>query len=147
MRSSRCGRERMGCGLLLLHLLLLLPPTLWQQSWCLRGPCCAPLRTLCIEQIPPHPLPGARPPAHSRPMSGASGHHPCPLLPLHFGSLPSPLWQNVDLVLLGGDLFHDNKPSRHTLVRAMEVLSRHCLSDRPVRFQVLSDQARNFVSG
>ena len=55
--------------------------------------------------------------------------------------------QNVDLVLLGGDLFHDNKPSRNTVVRAMDVLSRHCLNDWPVAFQVLSDQHQNFVSG
>ncbi|GAB4820162.1 hypothetical protein N2152v2_007208 [Parachlorella kessleri] len=55
--------------------------------------------------------------------------------------------QNVDLVLLGGDLFHDNKPSRNTIVRAMDILSRHCLNDRPVAFQVLSDQHQNFVSG
>lgn len=54
--------------------------------------------------------------------------------------------QNVDLVLLGGDLFHDNKPSRQTIVRAMEVLTQYCLSDRPVAFQVLSDQALNFAS-
>ncbi len=52
----------------------------------------------------------------------------------------------VDAVLLGGDLFHDNKPSRHTLQRAMAILSKYVLSDRPVGFQVLSDQATNFVA-
>ena len=55
--------------------------------------------------------------------------------------------QEADFVLLGGDLFHDNKPSRHTVVRAMDILSRHCLGDRPVGFQVLSDQAANFAAG
>ena len=54
---------------------------------------------------------------------------------------------NVDMVLLGGDLFHDNKPSRHTVVRAMDILSRHCLNDRPISFQILSDQAQNFTTG
>ena len=29
----------------------------------------------------------------------------------------------------------------------MDILSRYCLSDRPVAFQVLSDQAVNFTSG
>ena len=53
----------------------------------------------------------------------------------------------VDFVLLGGDLFHENNPSRDTLVRAMAVLKRHCLSDRPVSFQVLSDQSQNFAEG
>lgn len=55
--------------------------------------------------------------------------------------------QNADMVLLGGDLFHDNKPSRRTVVRAMESLSRHCLNDRPITFQVLSDQSQNFTTG
>lgn len=54
---------------------------------------------------------------------------------------------NVDMVLLGGDLFHENKPSRTTLVRSIAMIKRHCLSDRPVAFEVLSDQASAFVSG
>lgn len=55
--------------------------------------------------------------------------------------------QAVDLVLLGGDLFHDNKPSRSTIVRAIDVFTRYTLSDKPVNFQVLSNQSENFVSG
>lgn len=55
--------------------------------------------------------------------------------------------QEVDLLLLGGDLFHDNKPSRSTIVRSIELLSRYSLSDRPVAFQILSNQSQNFVSG
>lgn len=47
----------------------------------------------------------------------------------------------IDFVLLGGDLFHDNKPSRSTLIRAVETLMKHCLHDRPVSFQVLSDRS------
>ncbi len=50
-------------------------------------------------------------------------------------------------MLLGGDLFHENNPSRNTLVRAMAVLRKYCLSDRPVAFQILSDQAQNFEQG
>ncbi|XP_029128732.1 double-strand break repair protein MRE11 isoform X2 [Cajanus cajan] len=52
--------------------------------------------------------------------------------------------QRVDFVLLGGDLFHENKPSRSTLVKAIEILRRYCLNDRPVPFQVVSDQTLNF---
>ncbi|GJP31646.1 hypothetical protein CLOM_g14710 [Closterium sp. NIES-68] len=50
----------------------------------------------------------------------------------------------VDFLLLGGDLFHDNKPSRATLVRTIDILRRYCLSDNPVNFQVVSDQTLNF---
>ena len=50
-------------------------------------------------------------------------------------------------MLLGGDLFHENNPSRDTLVRAMAVLRQFCLNDRPVNFEVLSDQSQNFAEG
>ncbi|PKA59958.1 Double-strand break repair protein MRE11 [Apostasia shenzhenica] len=52
--------------------------------------------------------------------------------------------KQVDFLLLGGDLFHENKPSRSTLVKAIEILRRYCLNDRPVQFQVVSDQTVNF---
>ncbi|KAG2299308.1 hypothetical protein Bca4012_010884 [Brassica carinata] len=52
--------------------------------------------------------------------------------------------KQVDFLLLGGDLFHENKPSRTTLVKAIEILRRHCLNDKPVQFQVVSDQTVNF---
>nr|XP_016467934.1 PREDICTED: double-strand break repair protein MRE11-like isoform X4 [Nicotiana tabacum] len=54
--------------------------------------------------------------------------------------------KQVDFVLLGGDLFHENKPSRSTLVKAIEILRRYCLNDRPVQFQVVSDQTVNFAN-
>jgi double-strand break repair protein MRE11 len=53
----------------------------------------------------------------------------------------------VDMVLIAGDLFHDNKPSRPTLFKAMEIIRRYCMGDNPVRIQILSDQAKNFSSG
>lgn len=52
--------------------------------------------------------------------------------------------KQVDFLLLGGDLFHENKPSRTTLVKAIEILRRHCLNNQPVHFQVVSDQTVNF---
>eukprot|EP00850_Spirogloea_muscicola_P011116 SM000068S20548 [mRNA] locus=s68:26644:32970:- [translate_table: standard] len=55
--------------------------------------------------------------------------------------------QKVDFMLLGGDLFHENKPSRTTLVRTIELLRRYCLNDHPVKFQVVSDQTVNFSQG
>ncbi len=53
----------------------------------------------------------------------------------------------ADFVLLGGDLFHENHPSRTTMLRAMAVLKKYCLNDRPVAFEVLSDQSQNFAEG
>lgn len=50
----------------------------------------------------------------------------------------------VDFVLLGGDLFHENKPSRPALFKCMETLNKYCLGDRPVHFQIVSDQTINF---
>lgn len=55
--------------------------------------------------------------------------------------------QDVDMLLLGGDLFHDNKPSRPTVVKAIQLISKYCLGDKPIPFRILSDQAANFVSG
>ena len=50
----------------------------------------------------------------------------------------------MDFVLLGGDLFHENKPTRRTLYRTMDILRRHCMSDDPVGFQIISEQSQNF---
>jgi len=49
-----------------------------------------------------------------------------------------------DMVLIGGDLFHENRPSRHTLFRAMEIIRKHCMGENPVRIRILSDQSKNF---
>ena len=42
----------------------------------------------------------------------------------------------VDMILLGGDLFHDNKPSRSTLFRTMGILKKYVMGDNPVQFKV-----------
>ena len=49
-----------------------------------------------------------------------------------------------DLVLLSGDLFHENKPGRRTLWKTMDILRRHCMGPDPVLFRILSDQTKNF---
>eukprot|EP00798_Chlamydomonas_sp_ICE-L_P028771 gene28771-31953_t len=53
----------------------------------------------------------------------------------------------VDFVLLGGDLFHDNRPSRATVVRTIQIIKKYSFNDTAVSFQILSDQSSNFVSG
>lgn len=50
----------------------------------------------------------------------------------------------VDFILLGGDLFHENKPSRKTLHTSLELLRKYCMGDRPVQFEIISDQSVNF---
>lgn len=46
---------------------------------------------------------------------------------------------DVDLILLGGDLFHENKPSRSTLHQTMALLRQYTLGDKPVSIELLSD--------
>ncbi|KAM6173459.1 double-strand break repair protein MRE11 isoform 3-T3 [Erethizon dorsatum] len=50
----------------------------------------------------------------------------------------------VDFILLGGDLFHENKPSRKTLHTCLELFRKYCMGDRPVQFEIISDQSVNF---
>ncbi|RHY12149.1 hypothetical protein DYB25_003404 [Aphanomyces astaci] len=52
--------------------------------------------------------------------------------------------EGVDFVLLAGDLFHHNKPSRATMYRTMSILRTYCLGDGTINFQILSDQSLNF---
>lgn len=43
------------------------------------------------------------------------------------------------MVLLGGDLFHDNKPSRKSMYQVMRALRKNCLGPRPCELEFLSD--------
>lgn len=54
---------------------------------------------------------------------------------------------HCDMVLLAGDLFHDNRPSRRTLFKTMEILRRYCLGPGAVRIQITSDPSRTFKTG
>ena len=45
-----------------------------------------------------------------------------------------------DMVLLTGNLFHENKPSRKALQSAIEVLRTHCLGDREIGMDIVSEQ-------
>lgn len=38
----------------------------------------------------------------------------------------------VDFILLGGDLFHDTKPTQTTLLKCVELLRKYCLGTRLV---------------
>lgn len=50
----------------------------------------------------------------------------------------------VDFILLGGDLFHENKPSRRCLHSCITLLRQYCMGDNPIQFNILSDQTVNF---
>ncbi|KAK7882578.1 hypothetical protein WMY93_028752 [Mugilogobius chulae] len=50
----------------------------------------------------------------------------------------------VDFILLGGDLFHENKPSRRCLHTCITMLRQYCMGDTPIQFNIVSDQAVNF---
>uniref|UniRef100_A0AAR2JN96 Double-strand break repair protein MRE11 n=1 Tax=Pygocentrus nattereri TaxID=42514 RepID=A0AAR2JN96_PYGNA len=52
----------------------------------------------------------------------------------------------VDFILLGGDLFHDNKPSRKAMHSCLEIMRKYCMGDKPILFDIISDQAVNFGS-
>lgn len=52
----------------------------------------------------------------------------------------------VDFILLGGDLFHENKPSRKVVHKTMELLRKYCMGDSPCYLEFLSDQSINFAS-
>lgn len=48
------------------------------------------------------------------------------------------------MVLLAGDLFHENKPSRKSMYQVMRSLRMNCLGDKPCELEMLSDASENF---
>ncbi|CCJ31084.1 unnamed protein product, partial [Pneumocystis jirovecii] len=48
---------------------------------------------------------------------------------------------DVDMVVLCGDLFHENKPSRKAMYQVMRSLRLNCLGERPCELEILSDQS------
>ena len=47
--------------------------------------------------------------------------------------------RDVDMVLLAGDLFHENKPSRNSMYNVMRSLRMNCYGEKPCELQMLSD--------
>ena len=52
--------------------------------------------------------------------------------------------EQVDFILLGGDLFHENKPSRDCLTRCQRLFKEHCFGSKPIEFEIISDENLNF---
>ncbi|MCJ1404360.1 meiotic recombination [Xylographa trunciseda] len=52
--------------------------------------------------------------------------------------------RDVDMVLLAGDLFHDNKPSRKSMYEVMRSLRMNCYGEKPCELEMLSDPSECF---
>lgn len=52
--------------------------------------------------------------------------------------------RDVDMVLLAGDLFHENKPSRKSMYQVMRSLRLNCYGEKPCELQMLGDGSENF---
>ena len=52
--------------------------------------------------------------------------------------------KGVDMILHGGDLFHDNKPSRQCMLQTTNLLKHCVLGDQQVNIRVISDQSTDF---
>ncbi|CAD5215182.1 unnamed protein product [Bursaphelenchus okinawaensis] len=54
--------------------------------------------------------------------------------------------EKCDFVLLGGDLFHENQPSRDTQLRVMRLIRQHCLSGPETSLKVKSNGEETFAT-
>jgi double-strand break repair protein MRE11 len=52
--------------------------------------------------------------------------------------------QDVDMVLLGGDLFDHHTPSRKSMLKVIETLRLNCLGNKPCELEFLSDGSEIF---
>jgi len=50
----------------------------------------------------------------------------------------------VDFILLGGDLFHENRPPRHVVNGCIKLLREYTFGDKEVSFDIVSDLSVNF---
>jgi double-strand break repair protein MRE11 len=48
------------------------------------------------------------------------------------------------MILLAGDLFHENKPSRKSMYQVMRSIRMNCFGDKPCELEMLSDASENF---
>lgn len=53
----------------------------------------------------------------------------------------------VDFILLAGDLFHENRPSRDCLYQVMGLLREYTMGTKPVEMELLSDPNEGKAAG
>lgn len=53
----------------------------------------------------------------------------------------------VDMLLLVGDLFHENKPSRASLHQTIALLREYCMGPRPIALEIVSDVGVGIQNG
>ena len=51
------------------------------------------------------------------------------------------------MILLGGDLFHENRPSRDCIYRVIALLREYTMGEKPVQIELLSDPDDGKASG
>ncbi|RXW22260.1 hypothetical protein EST38_g3609 [Candolleomyces aberdarensis] len=54
---------------------------------------------------------------------------------------------DVDFILLAGDLFHENKPSRECLYQTLALLREYTLGEKPIQVELLSDPDEGKAAG
>jgi double-strand break repair protein MRE11 len=64
-----------------------------------------------------------------------------------YAPLIYPQSPQVDFILLAGDLFHENRPSRDCLYQVMSLLREYTLGDKPVEIELLSDPNEGKAAG
>ncbi|CAJ0943152.1 unnamed protein product, partial [Mesorhabditis belari] len=52
--------------------------------------------------------------------------------------------RKVDMILLGGDLFHESNPTRTCVNKVISLLRKYCMNDNEVFLQFISDPTINF---
>ncbi|CAI2360966.1 unnamed protein product [Moneuplotes crassus] len=61
--------------------------------------------------------------------------------------LETAVQENSDFLLLGGDLFHEKKPSRKTVVRVTELLNKHVFGYPDIQFETDQYPEANYIQG